>query len=172
MTLLIIIIIMSNQENNQGFKRVQYKRSKNNNTTARYEQEIKNLQKRIYSPKVDLIERDTYYFVKIELPAVDKDTLKVSIRDDQFVLISGSKYQDDILDTDHVIYRESKFKDFNRRVKLPSIVEPFDNVLDLENGVLKLRFYKKSSSDQSVDTITQTLDTLKFSNENISWADV
>ena len=61
---------MSNQENEE-FKIVQYKKRNTKNKFVKNEEndkEIQNLHKRIYSPKVDLIERESCYFIRIELP--------------------------------------------------------------------------------------------------------
>lgn len=165
---------MSSQDN-EGFKKVQYKRSKNVNNAngiSRQEQEIKNLQRRIHSPKVDLIETGNSFLIRIELPGIDKSTIRVTVKDNQIVLISGSKYEEQYLQTDRVIYKESKFNDFTRRVKLPSFVHPFNNVLDLENGVLKIYFSKK---DNSVDKISESIKEINFSdltNQSQSWADM
>lgn len=172
---------MSSQDN-QGFQRVQYKRSKNansnqNSSISRQEQEIKNLQRRIHSPKVDLVERADSYLIRIELPGIDKNTIQVTIKDEQIVLISGSKYDEETLETDNVIYRESKFKDFTRRVKLPSSVQKFkltdNNALDLNNGILRLSFTKKQTS--STDQISKSMKEINFNdltNQSQSWADM
>jgi HSP20 family protein len=138
---------MASVGDSQGFTRVQHKK-KTVNSNSRYEQDIRNLQRRIHSPKVDLIERAYYYLVRIELPGVDKDTIKINIKDNQIVFISGTKTASDILDTDKIIYKESKFDDFTRRVKLPGQVLRLYNVLDFSNGVLNITFDKKETDVQ------------------------
>jgi len=161
---------MSHQEND-GFKKVQYKRSKNSNNISRQEQEIRNLQRRIHSPKVDLVERDSFYLIRIELPGIDKSSISIKIKEEQIVLISGSKVPDDLLETDRVIYKESKFNDFTRRIKLPGTIEPFDNNLNLENGILKVVFNKKTSSNPNSNPLPNFED-LKLSTQGLSWADM
>jgi HSP20 family molecular chaperone IbpA len=153
-----------------GFKKVEYKRSKNNNNNNKKQDlEIKNLQRRIHSPKVDLVERENMYVIRIELPGVDVSTVKIELKDEQIVLISGSKFVDDVLPTDKIIYKESKFRDFIRRVKLPSKSKSLNdnNNISLNNGVLYLNFQKMDT----VETITDTLQTLDFDNTK-SWADM
>jgi HSP20 family molecular chaperone IbpA len=163
---------MSFQEND-GFKKVQYKHSKNSTNISRQEQEIKNLQRRIHSPKVDLIERDSCYLVRIELPGIKKSSISVKIKEDQIVFISGSKISDELLETDNIIYKESKFNDFTRRIKLPGTVEQFNNHLNLENGILKLVFNKKLHDETTTTTTTTNFENLNLSsNEPISWADM
>ena len=128
---------MSNQDK---YTVVEYRKNKKNNN---YEEEFKNLQKRLHSPKVDLFERDSSYFVTIELPGVDSNSLKITFKDDQILFVSGSKLKDYILNTDKIIYRETKYNDFNRRIKLPGLVEKENYTLDLNQGVLILNIKKK-----------------------------
>lgn len=134
--------------------------------TSKMEQTLKNLQKKIHSPKVDLIERDNFYLVRIELPGIKLDSLNVEINESQFVLISGNKTTNHIYETDRVVYKESKYDKFMRKVKLPGKVKPLDfntNNLDFVNGVLNLTFEKIETSNNLVfSTISPT--------EN--WADV
>lgn len=138
---------------------------KNYNNNSKLEQTLKNLQKKIHSPKVDLIERDNFYLVRIELPGIKLDSLNIEIKESQFVLISGNKSTNNIYETDRVVYKESKYDKFMRRVKLPGKVKPLDfntNNLDFVNGVLNLAFEKildeqqTSHNNLSFNTINPT----------------
>jgi HSP20 family molecular chaperone IbpA len=121
---------------------VDRRQSVTNNKTSN---EILNLQRKIYSPKVDLVSCSDSFKVRIELPGVPIDTIKVEVKEQQIVLISGvriSLHEE----TDKVIYSETKYGNFIRRVKLPELVEHFyfnQNKCDLVNGVLYLQFQKK-----------------------------
>jgi len=120
-----------------------------------------------------LIERDSCYLVRIELPGIKKSSISVKIKEDQIVFISGSKISDELLETDNIIYKESKFNDFTRRIKLPGTVEQFNNHLNLENGILKLVFNKKLHDETTTTTTTTNFENLNLSsNEPISWADM
>jgi HSP20 family protein len=149
------------------FQKVSYKNSK----VFKLEQEIKNLKKRIHSPKVDLIERDNLYLIKIELPGVIKESIKIQIKEHQIVLISGKKNQDHIIESDNVIYRESKYEDFMRKIKLPSTIKYIslnqDN-LNFNNGVLYLTFQKTINHPDSDVLIIGT----RHEEQPESWADV
>jgi HSP20 family protein len=155
---------MSNSNQDNGtFKVVEYRKNKKNN----YEEEFRNLQKRLHSPKVDLFERDSSYFVKIELPGVDSNSLKITFKDDQILFVSGSKLKEHnlILDTDKIIYRETKYNDFNRRIKLPGLVEKENYIQDLNQGVLILNIQKKVTKYNDSD--------LNFNEiQGKSWADL
>lgn len=160
---------MSNQENEE-FKIVQYKKRNTKNKFVKNEEndkKIQNLHKRIYSPKVDLIERESCYFIRIELPGVEKSSIKINVKDDQIVFISGKKQLDEVLDTDKVIYKESKYNDFTRRVKLPSIiVQNSNDNLDFKDGILKLFFTKKQTESQNNVVNFQDFE------KGMSWADI
>jgi len=99
---------MSNQDK---YTVVEYRKNKKNNN---YEEEFKNLQKRLHSPKVDLFERDSSYFVTIELPGVDSNSLKITFKDDQILFVSGSKLKDYILNTD---------KSFTEKLNIMILIE-------------------------------------------------
>lgn len=140
---------------------------KNFNNVSRLEQSLKNLQKKIHSPKVDLVERDNFYLVRIELPGIKLDTINIEVKESQIVLISGSKYVNDIYETDRIVYKESKYDKFMRRVKLPGKVKVtnFDkDKFDFVNGVLNLSFEK------DIDNLNNNL---SFENFEITgnWAD-
>jgi HSP20 family molecular chaperone IbpA len=140
---------------------------KKHNNYEKLENDVKNLQRQIYSPKVDLISSDDSFKVRIELPGVQKDTIKVQLKEQQIVLISGvrnSLLMSDLSETDKIIYSETKYGNFIRRVKLPEIVEQFYfniNNLELVDGVLYLQFKKKGKA-----IVNQYLD------ENVNWSDM
>jgi HSP20 family molecular chaperone IbpA len=140
---------------------------KKHNNYEKLENDVKNLQRQIYSPKVDLISSDDSFKVRIELPGVQKDTIKVQLKEQQIVLISGvrnSLLMSDLSETDKIIYSETKYGNFIRRVKLPEIVEQFYfniNNLELVDGVLYLQFKKKGKG-----MVNQYLD------ENVNWSDM
>ena len=134
----------------QEFTVVKSKRTVTNKKTftneKRYENDVKNLQRKIYSPKVDLVSCSDSFKVRIELPGVPIDTIKVELKEQQIVLISGVRISLHEEETDKVIYSETKYGNFIRRVKLPELVERFyfnQNKCDLVNGVLYLQFQKK-----------------------------
>jgi HSP20 family molecular chaperone IbpA len=165
-------------DTDNNFTKVNNKKKKD---FVSYEKEISILQRRIYSPKVDLIEKDKYYLVRIELPGVDKNTIRIKLNDNQIVFISGSKTPDDVSVDDKIIYKESKFDNFTRRVKLPKkVFSNFEKKLDFSNGVLKLNFYKietekteteKTETEDQTTTLEKNVFDFKNMDHNFSWAD-
>lgn len=152
------------------------------------ENDVKNLQRKIHSPKVDLISSDNSFKVRIELPGVRKDTIRVQIKEQQIVLISGIKNTEftensNEEESNHkVIYSETKYGNFIRRIKLPELIEPFyfnSKAYDLYDGVLYLEFQKQSLNVTVTETVTETVNkqTIDFNQENINqenvnWSDL
>ena len=127
---IIILVTMTDSDNN--FPR---------NNIRSLERELRTFKKRIHTPKVDLLEFKESYMIKMEIPGVLKEDLKIELKENHFVLVSGIKRNTDHPDAKE-IYRECKYDEFTRRVKLPGFVK-----LDIVNGtfvngVLCLRFSK------------------------------
>ena len=99
------------------------------------------LKMRMHSPKVDLREKNDKYIIRMELPG-STTGLNVSVKDDQFVLVSGNREQQQMDTETTVIYSETKYGEFTRRVKLPSVVDSKNYASFFENGVLWLTFTK------------------------------
>lgn len=163
-------------QNDDDFKVVSYKKNNQkfikNKQVNEKEDEIKNLYRKIHSPKVDLIDRNSVYFIRIELPGVEKSSIKIDVKDNQIVFISGKKYIDNISNTDKIIYKESKYNDFTRRIKLPSLIlNEYDNDFDFKDGVLRITF-QKSETTQNTQENTQKEINFDELSKGVSWADM
>jgi len=102
------------------------------------------------------------------LPGITLDSLNIEIKESQILLISGNKTTNNLYETDRVVYKESKYDKFMRRVKLPGKIKAIDfnkDNLDFVNGVLNLTFEK----DLNVLVNNLSFETINL-NEN--WADV
>ena len=146
---------------------------KNKSNYKKMENDLQNLQRKIYSPKVDLISLDNLFKVRIELPGVERDTIKIQIKEQQIVLISGIRNSEfnEGLENSKVIYSETRYGKFMRRIKLPEVIKPFyfnANDCNLTNGVLYLHFEKQSFTQDIAqrEPITQQSFT-----QPINWAD-
>lgn len=102
---------------------------------------LNNLENRIHSPKVDLVENGDTYVVKMELPGVDQDQFSVKLKDSQFLLVTAAREEEHTEENENseghkVVYKESKYGQVTRRVKLPSTISKFTSTLS--NGVLQI----------------------------------
>jgi len=104
--------------------------------------QFNNLQKRIDSPKVDLVENGDHYIVKMEVPGLKKEDLNIKLKDSQFLLVSGDKNEECTEETQDsnghtIVYKESKYGSFTRRVKLPTLIKYKNGISSsIEDGVL------------------------------------
>jgi HSP20 family molecular chaperone IbpA len=110
---------------------------------------LNNLENRIHSPKVDLVENGDTYFVKMELPGVDTEHFSVKLKDSQFLLVTGTKEEAHTEETQDshghkIVYKESKYGSITRRVKLPSTITKFTTTLS--NGVLEIVCNKQDTT--------------------------
>jgi HSP20 family protein len=117
-----------------------------------------NIQRKIYSPKVDLISTEKFFNVRVELPGVEKSTIKIQVKEQQIVLISGIR-SSEFNDTNNskVIYSETRYGNFIRRVKLPELIKHYFNDYKLINGVLYIEFEKQSEKqfDEKIDWVDE-----------------
>lgn len=102
---------------------------------------LNNLENRIHSPKVDLVEDGNVYVVKMEVPGIDQKNTSVKLKDSQFLLVTGTKQEEHTEETQdsqghQIVYKESKYGSVTRRVKLPSTITKFTT--SLSNGVLQI----------------------------------
>ena len=102
---------------------------------------LNNLENRIHSPKVDLVEDGDVYVVKIEVPGIEKQNISVKLKDSQFLLVTGTKDEEHTEESQdsqkhQIVYKESKYGSVTRRVKLPSSISKFTT--SLSNGVLQI----------------------------------
>jgi len=104
-----------------------------------YSQQLKNLQRRVNSPKTDLLETEKQYIVRMELSV---KSFSWELREEQFLFVSFDKEQDKFGEVKE-IYREAKYGKTMRRVKLPGkVLAPLANE-SFENGVWIAYFNKQ-----------------------------
>lgn len=125
-----------------------------------FEQQIRLLEKRVHSPKADLIEDGTQYIIRLELPARDYNW---ELRDSQILYIMTNKKKEYDESKVKVIYSETKYGKISRRIKLPKKVFEIPQEEKWENGILILVFKKH------IAQVSWNMEE-KYDN-NISWAD-
>lgn len=123
--------------------------------------ELNNFKKHQHSPKVDLKESNDKFFVRVELPGVVLNDIKIYIRDSVFLIISGTKYTHNTKDVSTDVYSECNYGYFTRRVKVSQAVDTkFDEYT--ERGVLYLTLYKDLSKQTVDKKITKNVKTLNY----------
>jgi HSP20 family molecular chaperone IbpA len=116
--------------------------------------ELNNLKRHQHSPKVDLKESNLNYYVRFELPGLNRDDMKIYVRDSQFLLVSATKLENKLETLHSSIYTECNYGYVTRRVKVSSrISNKFD--VFMENGVLYITLYKlEPTLDSRLDELS------------------
>jgi HSP20 family molecular chaperone IbpA len=97
------------------------------------------LQKRANSPKVDLVESESFFTIRMEMPGVNSHSIKVELKESNILLVSGFKQE--VLYEGKAKYKECKYGNFMRRVKMPVHVD-YSNQFTYTDGVFTLKLTK------------------------------
>ena len=95
------------------------------------------------SPALDVAETDLGYTVKLEMPGVAKDDIKVSVEGRKVSLQAQSVNTDEKKDGERVLYRERSVTSYARSFTLPVEVDQAESGAKLEHGVLTLTLPKR-----------------------------
>ncbi|MFZ4651611.1 MAG: Hsp20/alpha crystallin family protein [Rubrivivax sp.] len=105
------------------------------------------------TPALDVSESQTAWTVKMDLPGVAREDVKVAI-DGNVVSVQAQSRQDiERSEGERVIYRERSSASYARRFSLPAEVDQGQSGARLENGVLTLTLGKRSASPSSHLTV-------------------
>lgn len=97
-----------------------------------------------FSPRVDISEDEKKLYVTVELPGVNKEDVKVSITDDNILVIKGEKKREfKTEDKERNFIRvERSYGSFQRSFMLPDNVKKDNVSAKYENGVLTITLEK------------------------------
>ncbi|KYF92241.1 hypothetical protein BE20_01635 [Sorangium cellulosum] len=91
----------------------------------------------LWSPHIEVGERDGQLVVKADLPGVTKDDIRVQLHDDALI-IEGERRQEQQEQREGVSYSERSYGSFMRSIPLPQGVQADDVDARFENGVLEV----------------------------------
>ncbi|GEM_PF-587531 len=94
-------------------------------------------------PLSDFIENDKEYVTKIELPGVDKDAIRVNIRENG-VEISVEKNEESEEKRGDLTWKERSYKGFYRFFTLPENIDNNNLTGKYKDGILELHIPKKN----------------------------
>jgi len=96
------------------------------------------------SPALDVAESDLAYTIKLDMPGVAKEDVKVSIDGRRVTVEANSRKEEVKNDGDRVVYRERSVSNYARTIKLSAEVEQSTSAAKLENGVLTVTLNKRN----------------------------
>ena len=94
-----------------------------------------------WNPAVDLYEKDDHFVIKAELPGVDKDDIKVDLKD-RVLTLSGERTYDNEVKEENYYRRERSYGKFQRAFSLPADVDSDKITAEFKDGVLRVEVPK------------------------------
>jgi HSP20 family protein len=94
-----------------------------------------------WNPAVDLYEKDDHYMIKAELPGVDKNDIKIDLKD-RLLTLSGERSYDKEVKEENYYRRERSYGKFQRAFTLPADVDSDKIKAEFKDGVLEIEVPK------------------------------
>lgn len=91
----------------------------------------------VWSPRIDVLEKDGQFLVRADLPGMNKDDVKVDVIEDMLT-IQGERQHYTKEERDGYCYNECHHGSFYRTVPLPTGAEPAKATAQFHNGVLEI----------------------------------
>ncbi|HQE94619.1 MAG TPA: Hsp20/alpha crystallin family protein [Candidatus Marinimicrobia bacterium] len=98
-----------------------------------------------FSPAVDIIEEDKAYNIQVELPGMNKDDIKIAVKDN-YLTISGEKKRESKVEDKNYQRTERIYGSFQRSFRLDDSVEADKIEAEFKDGVLNIVIPKKKES--------------------------
>jgi len=95
----------------------------------------------MWNPAVDLYEKDDHLIIKAELPGINKDDIKVDLKD-RVLTLSGERSYDNEVREENYYRRERSFGKFQRAFTLPAEVDAEKIKAEFKDGVLQIEVPK------------------------------
>ena len=97
------------------------------------------------SPALDVSESERAYTVKLDMPGVAKEDVKVSIDGRRVSIEAQVRKDEEKKEGDRVVYRERSLSSYARGFTVASEVDQAESSAKLENGVLTLTLAKRGA---------------------------
>ena len=97
------------------------------------------------SPALDVSESERAYTVKLDMPGVAKEDVKVSIDGRRVSIDAQLRKDEEKKEGDRVVYRERSLSSYARSFSVASEVDQAESSAKLENGVLTLTLSKRGA---------------------------
>ena len=98
------------------------------------------------SPALDVTESPSAWTVKLDLPGVAKEDVKVAIDGNQVSVQAQSRQETERSEGERIVYRERSTGCYARRFTLPAEVDQSQSAARLDHGVLTLTLGKRSAA--------------------------
>ena len=97
------------------------------------------------SPALDVAESERAYTVKLDLPGVAKEDVKVAIDGRRVSIEAQARKDDEKKEGDRIVYRERSVSSYARSFTVATEIDQAESGAKLENGVLTLTLAKRGA---------------------------
>jgi HSP20 family protein len=104
-------------------------------------------------PALDVSEADAQYVVKVDLPGVAKEDVKISIDGKRVGIEAQSRAEKEDKEGEQIVYRERLASSYARSFTLPQEIDQEASNAKLEHGVLTLSLAKRQASSAARLTV-------------------
>jgi HSP20 family protein len=101
----------------------------------------------VWKPTADINETQNEYLIKLDLPEVKKEDVKIEV-DGNTITVTGERKQEREENTDTEIRVESFYGSFARSFVLPDNVDINKIEAQTKDGVLKIRIPKRNTAEK------------------------
>jgi HSP20 family protein len=92
---------------------------------------------RTWSPEIEIFEHDNTFCVRVDLPGLEKEDVKVEVAHDELTIQGERRFEKE--ETKPGLYRtERTYGSFFRRIAIPDHVKAEDAAATFKNGVLEI----------------------------------
>ena len=105
----------------------------------------------IWKPSFEVLDMDTSYRVRAELPGMDKKDVNIEIQNDVLTISGEKKYNNENLDSN---YSEFSYGEFSRSFNLPDDVKGNNIKASMRNGILALEIPQSKKIKPDVKRIS------------------
>ena len=105
----------------------------------------------IWKPGFEVLDMDTSYRVRAELPGMDKKDVNIEIQNDVLTISGEKKYNNENLDSN---YSEFSYGEFSRSFNLPDDVKGNNIKASMRNGILALEIPRSKKIKPDVKRIS------------------
>ena len=99
------------------------------------------------TPLVDMIDKGDRYFLRLELPGIEKDKIHLTTTDDSIEISAEQSEEKTDEDKSHnYIYNERSYRSFYRSIPIPEEILSSKVTAKMQNGILQIEIPKKNST--------------------------
>ena len=99
------------------------------------------------TPLVDMVDKGDRYFLRLELPGIEKDEIHLTATDDSLEISAEQSEEKEQTNEDkshNYIYNERSYRSFYRSIPIPEEILSSKITAKIQNGILRVEIPKKT----------------------------